>query len=67
MTFAPGGKAITQPGPFLVPVVRTGEKQFRVAGLPRSPAYEASVPERPLIYPWTEEVKAQLRTIGLVK
>jgi hypothetical protein len=63
----PGGKAIPGPGTYLVPVVRTGEKTFRIAGLPASPGYPAAVPERPLIYPWVEEVKVQLRSLGIPK
>ena len=47
-------------GDYLFLLIKDGTT-FRVAGLPRSPGVEASTPERPIAYPWTEDVKAQLR------
>ncbi|HEY2786306.1 MAG TPA: hypothetical protein VGJ05_15170 [Fimbriiglobus sp.] len=63
----PGDKPLPGPGAYLVPVVKVGEKRFRVAGLPRSPGYDAAVPGTPNIYPWVDNVKIQLRTLGLLK
>ena len=47
-------------GDYLFLLIKDGST-FRVAGLPRSPGVEASMPERPIAYPWTDDVKAQLR------
>jgi len=47
-------------GDYLFLLVKDGTT-FRVAGLPRSPGIEATTPERPIAYPWTDGVKAQLR------
>jgi hypothetical protein len=47
----------------LLPLVALTNGSYRVAGLPRSPGYEAATPERPVIYPWTEDVQKQLRTL----
>lgn len=58
----PGGAGFSGAGEYLLPLVPNADgKTFRVAGLPRSPGYEASTPERPLIYPWTDDVRKQLR------
>lgn len=54
------------PGEYLLPVVRLSENRYRLAGLPRSPGLEASTPDRPLIYPWTDSIRAQLQTLGLL-
>lgn len=51
----PGG------GAYLLPLTPNGDgKTYRVAGLPRSPGYEATTPERPVIYPWTDDVRKQV-------
>ncbi len=47
-------------GDYLFLLIKDGTT-FRVAGLPRSPGVEASTPERPIAYPWSDDVKAQLR------
>lgn len=53
-------------GTYLLFLERTGERQYRIAGLPRSPGYQAqdmdSAADRavPVIYPWNEEVKKQI-------
>ena len=52
-------------GDYLFLLIKDGTT-FRVAGLPRSPGVEASTPERPIAYPWTEDVKAQLRKCKLL-
>ena len=52
-------------GDYLFLLVKEGTT-FRVAGLPRSPGIEATTPERPIAYPWTDDVKAQLRKWKLV-
>lgn len=36
---------------------------YRVAGLPRSPGYEEVSPKLPVVYPWTPDVQAQLRSL----
>jgi len=53
------------PGEYLIPLVRTERGTYRVAGLPASPGYPAVSPERPRVYPWTADVRAQLRAMGL--
>jgi len=53
-------------GTYLLPLVpeELGSR-FRIAGLPRSPGYERQAnPERPNIYPWSADVKTQLKTLG---
>jgi hypothetical protein len=55
------------PGEYLLPLVKTPAGRYRIAGLPASPGNAAAAPERPRIYPWTDDVKAQLRHIGVLK
>jgi hypothetical protein len=63
-----GGESRTPPaGTYLIPLVRTDAGRYRVAGLPASPGYAATNPDRPRIYPWTADVQAQLRKMGLLK
>jgi hypothetical protein len=59
----PDGKTQGFPGAgtYLVPLKKIGEI-YKVAGLPSSPGFGPA--NRPLIYPWTEEVKVQLRSLG---
>lgn len=52
-------------GEYLVPLVKT-PLGFRIAGLPRSPGFEGAVLEQPIVYPWTDDVKKQLRRIGVL-
>jgi hypothetical protein len=47
-------------GVYLLPLVKVTDGLYRIAGLPRSPGYEPQNPERPVIYPWTEDVKKQI-------
>lgn len=61
----PGPAPFPGPGTYLLPLVGDG-KTFRVAGLPRSPGYEATTEERPPIYPWDDDTRAQLRRLGLM-
>ena len=61
----PGPGGFPGPGLYLLPVVADG-KTFRVAGLPRSPGYEPVPVERPPIYLWTDDTRAQLRGLGVV-
>ena len=53
-------------GEYVLPLVKT-PFGFRVAGLPRSPGFEGARPDRPVVYPWTEDVKVQLRKYGVLK
>ncbi len=53
-------------GEHLVPLVKT-PFGYRIAGLPRSPGFEGATLEFPVVYPWTDDVKAQLRTLGVLK
>ncbi len=53
-------------GEHLVPLVKT-PFGFRIAGLPRSPGFEGATLEQPIVYPWTDDVKVQLRSIGVLK
>jgi hypothetical protein len=52
-------------GEHFVPLVKT-PFGFRIAGLPRSPGFEGATLEFPVVYPWTDDVKAQLRTLGIL-
>jgi hypothetical protein len=61
----PGPGGFPGPGAYLLPLVRDGGT-FWVAGLPRSPGYEPARPERPPIYAWNEDSRAQLRGLGVV-
>ena len=61
----PGPGAFPGPGTYLLPVVGDG-KTFRVAGLPRSPGFEPTAVERPPIYAWDDDTRAQLRGLGLL-
>lgn len=62
------GESRTPPaGKYLLPLVRTDHGTFRIAGLPSSPGFAASSPERARIYPWSEDVKQQLRQMGILK
>jgi hypothetical protein len=51
-------------GVFLIPLLKL-ENGFRIAGLPRSPGFEGTTLERPIVYPWTDDVKKQLKALGL--
>jgi hypothetical protein len=54
-------------GEYLLPLVKIGSG-WRVAGLPPSPGYAGDPdPARPLIYPWADDVKAQLRAVGVLQ
>jgi hypothetical protein len=54
-----GASGFPGPGVYLLMLKRDGEK-YSVAGLPRSPGYEAADPERPVIYAATAATQAQL-------
>jgi hypothetical protein len=61
-----GGSNAPQPGEYLLALIKAGDG-YRIAGLPRSPGYEAVFQDRPLIYPWEDKVQTQLRTLGLLR
>lgn len=61
----PGAKEFKS-GPYLLAVVGEGSN-YAVAGLPRSPGYEATAPSILVIYPWSDDMRAQLRGLGIVK
>lgn len=63
----PPGQPFPGPGEYLLPLVPAGaaEHSFRVADLPRSPGYPPARFVRPVIYPWTEAVQVQLRSLGI--
>lgn len=55
------GNSRTPPnGEYLIPLTKTADGKFRIAGLPRSPGYDAREFDRPVIYPWNEAVKRQI-------
>lgn len=55
------GESRTPPaGVYLLPLVKISDGLYKIAGLPRSPGFEPQTPERPVIYPWTEDVKKQV-------
>lgn len=61
------GDSRTPPaGTYLLPLVRAGDG-YAVAGLPASPGLDARTPDRPVVYPWTDDVKAQLRAQGVIQ
>lgn len=53
-------------GEFVLLLVKT-PLGFAIAGLPRSPGFEGATPDQPVVYPWTEDVKIQLRKYGVLK
>lgn len=61
----PGAGPFPGPGVYLLPLVGEGSA-FSIAGLPRSPGYEPGPIERPPIYSWNEDTRAQLRGLGLI-
>ncbi len=62
----PGSDGLPSAGTYLLPVVRTGTG-YRIAGLPRSPGYEAvDKPVLPAIYPWNDATRAQLKALELL-
>ena len=53
------------PGTYLLPLVTRDNLIYSIAGLPRSPGYEAVAnPPHPSIYPWSDATRAQLRKLG---
>ncbi|HET6575396.1 MAG TPA: hypothetical protein VFG68_17465 [Fimbriiglobus sp.] len=63
----PGAGGFPGPGRYLLPLVREGQTgPFRVAGMPRSPGYEPAPVDRPPIYRWIDDTRAQLRGLGVV-
>ena len=57
----PGASGFPGAGEYLLPLTANADgKTFVVAGLPRSPGYEPAMPQRPVIYPWTDDVKKQV-------
>jgi hypothetical protein len=51
-------------GTYLIPAVGDGHT-FRVAGLPRSPGFDAVTPARPAIYLWNDTTRAQLKALEI--
>jgi hypothetical protein len=52
-------------GNYLLLLTQDEPNKFRIAGLAASPGYPASTPERPLVYPWNDGIRAQLRKLGV--
>lgn len=65
-TIAAGTYSVPGEGLYLLPLVRAEAGQFKIAGLPKSPGYENLDYDRPPVYPWTDDVKKQLRTLNLL-
>lgn len=61
---AAGTYAVPAAGPHLIPLSKTPDGLWKVAGLPPSPGYNLADPDRPLIYPWNDDVKRQLKSLG---
>lgn len=59
------GKGFPGPGTYLIPVVMLSPTEYMIAGLPRSPGYEAASPDRPAIYPWNDDTQKQLKKLGI--
>lgn len=51
---------------YFVPLAFNGGL-FKVAGLPNSPGYSDLRVEFPVLYPWGDEVKAQLKSLAILK
>ena len=62
---AAGRYATPTAGPHLIPLAKSADGSYKVAGLPPSPNYNLIDPDRPLVYPWNEDVKKQLRSLGV--
>lgn len=59
------GKGFPGDGEYLLPLVSREGIIFSIAGLPRSPGYEAvSNPLHPAIYPWNDATQIQLKKLG---
>ena len=59
------GRGFPGPGTYLLPLVTRDNALYNIAGLPRSPGYEAVTnPPQPSIYPWTDSLQTQLRSLG---
>jgi len=58
------GRNFPGEGIYLLPLVPRDGSGFGIAGLPRSPGYEAVTPAHPAIYPWSEATQSQLRALG---
>ncbi len=59
------GRGFPGPGTYLLPLVSRDNTIYSIAGLPRSPGYEAVTnPTQPSIYPWTDSLQTQLRNLG---
>lgn len=63
-SIAAGRYATPLPGPHLVPLAKAADGTWKVAGLPPSPGYQIVDPDRPLIYPWNDDVKKQMAKMG---
>jgi hypothetical protein len=63
-SIAAGRYATPLPGSHLIPLAKEVDGSWKVAGLPPSPGYPIVDPDRPLIYPWNDDVKKQLRALG---
>jgi hypothetical protein len=51
-------------GLYVIPLVPVSDQEFAVADLPATPARTIPKPLRPTIYPWNDDVKKQLRSLG---
>ena len=58
------GAGFPSAGTYLIPVVMVDPTTYTVAGLPRSPGYEATTTAKPVIYPWNSDIEKQLKTLG---
>ena len=68
----PDATGFPGPGLYFMALTKDDHDTFRIAGMPRSPGYEAQEPTRkngpgPIVYPWSDAFKAQLRGLGVVK
>lgn len=59
------GKGFPAASTYLIPLTFDKVMGYSVAGLPRSPGYEAANPERPPIYPWNDNTRKQLAKLGI--
>lgn len=67
LVYSPEQESMVTPtaGVYLIPVVKDAGG-YRVAGYPPLPGGDPIEPDRPRIYPWSPDVQAQLRALGLL-
>ncbi|MFO0938500.1 MAG: hypothetical protein U0798_18505 [Gemmataceae bacterium] len=63
-SIAAGVYVTPKAGTYLIPIAKSADRSWKVAGLPPSPGYNIADPDRPVIYPWNDDVRKQLTHLG---